>query len=275
MTTNTTNTVLQPPPILTPILNTNGTVSDPWYRFFRNLVNRLGGGTENHINYAITEVNNTIIQQAGDAEIDTSAMQFRDEYINEQAMLLYNVEPPIGLALDQDDYNLIWTLNDVNPGMLYQWYQDKLAPLTNKGDLLTRNNYENIRLPVGSNGQVVVANSSTDSGLEWQFTGVAEFLFDYGDATPKPLFTISINKIIFQVELVIITPFNDFASSLSVGDAGDTQRLMATTDNLSTIAGTYWSEPGYKYLSATPLILTITPGTSTQGSGLVKIIYQK
>lgn len=40
-------------------------------------------------------------------------------------------------------------------------------PLTTKGDIFIRNNSENTRLSVGTNGQVLSANSNTTSGLEW------------------------------------------------------------------------------------------------------------
>jgi len=39
--------------------------------------------------------------------------------------------------------------------------------LTTKGDILARNSSEIIRLPVGTNGQVLSANSSTSIGLQW------------------------------------------------------------------------------------------------------------
>ena len=39
--------------------------------------------------------------------------------------------------------------------------------LTTKGDILARNSSETVRLPVGTNGKVLTANSSTAIGLEW------------------------------------------------------------------------------------------------------------
>ena len=39
--------------------------------------------------------------------------------------------------------------------------------LTTKGDILARNSSEIVRLPVGTNGKVLTANSSTAIGLEW------------------------------------------------------------------------------------------------------------
>lgn len=42
-----------------------------------------------------------------------------------------------------------------------------LSPLTTKGDILTRDTSNNIRLPVGSNGQVLTVDTATASGLKW------------------------------------------------------------------------------------------------------------
>ena len=41
------------------------------------------------------------------------------------------------------------------------------SPLTTKGDLFTYS-LEDARLPVGTDNQLLVANSATPSGLEWQ-----------------------------------------------------------------------------------------------------------
>jgi hypothetical protein len=42
-----------------------------------------------------------------------------------------------------------------------------LSPLTTKGDLLTRDATNNIRVPVGTNGQVLLADSTVAAGVKW------------------------------------------------------------------------------------------------------------
>ena len=42
-----------------------------------------------------------------------------------------------------------------------------LSPLTQKGDVLTRDSSNNIRVAVGTNGQVLTANSAVTAGIEW------------------------------------------------------------------------------------------------------------
>ena len=44
---------------------------------------------------------------------------------------------------------------------------DDISPLTTKGDIMVRDATNSIRLPVGSNGQIISANSGTSSGVEW------------------------------------------------------------------------------------------------------------
>jgi hypothetical protein len=48
-----------------------------------------------------------------------------------------------------------------------------LSPLTTKGDLLGHNGSINIRVPVGANGQVLVANTATASGLSWSNVSIS------------------------------------------------------------------------------------------------------
>lgn len=42
-----------------------------------------------------------------------------------------------------------------------------LSPLTTKGDLLTRDTTNNVRVPVGTDGQVLIADSAQASGVKW------------------------------------------------------------------------------------------------------------
>lgn len=44
---------------------------------------------------------------------------------------------------------------------------DQLTPTTTKGDLLVENGNNVVRLPVGTNGQVLSSNSSQSTGVEW------------------------------------------------------------------------------------------------------------
>jgi hypothetical protein len=45
---------------------------------------------------------------------------------------------------------------------------DALAPTTTKGDLIVHNGTDNIRLPVGTDGDVLVADSGETAGMKWE-----------------------------------------------------------------------------------------------------------
>lgn len=146
--------------------------------------------------------------------------------------------------------------------------REALSPLTTKGDIFVRTAVESTRLPVGTNGQYLSADSTTGTGLRWISPSEVEVRFYYGDATPKPLVTVPANKVVQEVLLTVITPFDDVASTLSVEPG-----LLATNENLPSVSGNYGSVPGVEFGTSTLLTLNISPGTSTQGMGVVTINF--
>ena len=48
---------------------------------------------------------------------------------------------------------------------------DALSPATTKGDLIVDNGTNNVRLPVGTNGYVLTADSTATEGLKWAAAG--------------------------------------------------------------------------------------------------------
>jgi hypothetical protein len=145
---------------------------------------------------------------------------------------------------------------------------DNLSPLTTKGDVLAHNGTDNVRVAAGSDGQYLAADSTAAAGVRWVSPSEVEVRFFFGDATPKPLVTVPANKVVNEVLLTIITPLNDPAATLSVEPG-----LLATTDNLPSVSGSYGSVPGVEFASPTLLTLNISPGTSTQGMGVVTINF--
>lgn len=146
--------------------------------------------------------------------------------------------------------------------------RENLSPLTVKGDIFVRNATASTRLPIGTDGQVLIADSAEATGLRWVDRNTVEVRFDFGDATPKPIVTVPANRVVRAASINILTAFDDAAATLELGTPDD---LMEATDSAPSMLGTYGTEPSVQYGIDTLVELTITAGTSTQGSGLVTI----
>lgn len=172
-------------------------------------------------------------------------------------------------------------------------------PTTNyDGNVFTLGSNANIRITGGANNQALLTNGA--GNLYWadistantanyaNFANVANTAnvaltvvgdvtvpFNYGDATPKNLTITSANAVVTSVSIVMVNAFDDPTATLTIGDSGDPDRLMEATDSIANSTGIYTTEPVYKYVTATQLTLTISPGVSTVGSGLVLINYKE
>lgn len=94
--------------------------------------------------------------------------------------------------------------------------------------------------------------------------------FAFNSTSPLTVYTAPANTTVFTCQVVIQTAFNGTGTTLKVGDATVTDRLMLTTLNNPNSVGEYESNPSYTYSAQTPIILTIGAGTGvTQGSGYV------
>ena len=103
----------------------------------------------------------------------------------------------------------------------------------------------------------------------------AQANFAYGDATPTPILTVTADKVVYSVELIITEPFDGTGASVTVGDAAVPDRLMATGENALTLVGSSTTAPAYGYGVDTPVLLSITPGAgASQGRGVIMIRVQ-
>ena len=133
----------------------------------------------------------------------------------------------------------------------------------------------------GRNGlsayQIAVINGFVGTEAQWlnslkgaNGSGATQHIFSFGDVAQSTLVTIAPNSIVFRVDVVITTPFNGSGFNLTVGDAGDNARLFSDID--MSVAATYTTTPGYKYLSSTPINSYLTvDNTTTQGNGLILV----
>jgi hypothetical protein len=100
------------------------------------------------------------------------------------------------------------------------------------------------------------------------------YVFSWGDATPALIANVPAGKVVFKVEVVLLAAFN-VASTVTVGDAGNTSRLFSTADIDLSSAATYQSNPNHLYGSLTAVNLYVSPGVgNSQGNGIVLLYVE-
>lgn len=121
--------------------------------------------------------------------------------------------------------------------------------------------------PTGAQGPIGLTGPSGGATTEVNFA--------YGDASPTMLATAVAGKLVYGVGLHIKVPFDGIGATLTVGDAGQADRLMAAGENDVTQVGSNATAPAYVYGVNTAITLSIAPGAgASQGSGTVVLYIQ-
>jgi len=97
--------------------------------------------------------------------------------------------------------------------------------------------------------------------------------FQFNNTSPKAIAVIPANAVVTSVAVVITSAFNDVNATLRVGTQSNSSELVAATDVYPSQVGTYTTVPGRIYQSETHVVLTIVPGSSYTGSGMLIIYY--
>lgn len=149
-----------------------------------------------------------------------------------------------------------------------------LSPLTTKGDLLTRDVSNNVRLPVGTDGFVLSANSATATGLEWVAAGGGGSGFDtpttdssFGNSVFNPSMTGTGNTAVGPRSLDSLTSGNN--NTAYGPDAG-----TAITTGSSNVALGYQSLKSFVAPSEAVAVGMQALENATAGTGLTAIGYQ-
>ena len=114
-----------------------------------------------------------------------------------------------------------------------------------------------------------VANANFANNVE----GWVKVPFNFDTTSPRNIAVVPANAVVTEINIVINVPFDDPTATLEVGTVANLNQLVNANDVVTTIAGTYVTMPGKLYPSDTHVILTISPGSSTTGNGMLIINY--
>jgi len=103
---------------------------------------------------------------------------------------------------------------------------DALAPTTIKGDLIVNNGTDNIRLPVGSNTQILTADSTTASGLKWASSATSGTVTSVGLSAPA-IFTVGGSPVTSSGTLALT--YSGTALPIANGGTNATTSIAALT----------------------------------------------
>jgi hypothetical protein len=133
----------------------------------------------------------------------------------------------------------------------------------------------------GSPGQV--PQTDGDGNLAWVSAGATEFLVHvdtttlaHDDTSPQAMFTLPEDAIVVKAQVIVDTPFNGTAPTLSIGVSGTVSKYMATTQNdLKGAAGTIYEVcPGLEAdESSENIIATYAADSSDAGSARILVHY--
>ena len=107
------------------------------------------------------------------------------------------------------------------------------SPLTTKGDLYTRNASADTRLPVGTNGQILYADSTTATGLKWDTAPTGGGGLEYGIAAGTNTYTVTIAGVTGYVDgdtyAIKFTNGNDDDSTININGLGAVTMVKQST----------------------------------------------
>jgi hypothetical protein len=98
---------------------------------------------------------------------------------------------------------------------------------------------------------------------------IKEISFGYASSTPATIATVREGERVKRVAIQIVSSFDDSASTLSVGHAGNQNALLTVDQNDPTEIGMYEVSPEFKYFGADTIKLYINRAGATTGSGVV------
>ena len=93
--------------------------------------------------------------------------------------------------------------------------------------------------------------------------------FSYTTTSPLSLGAVASGESVNRAAILITIPFDDVSATLQLGTPFSPALLLAAGDNKPGQIGQYENDSIVRFISPDSLQLTITPGASTMGAGLV------
>lgn len=97
----------------------------------------------------------------------------------------------------------------------------------------------------------------------------AKLSFTAGDVAQRVIYTPIAGELITRVIIIVLAAFNSPTAAVSVGDAGDPERLMPAGAVSLSEAATWATHPNYQYSASTGINLYLAANGATQGQAIV------
>lgn len=102
-----------------------------------------------------------------------------------------------------------------------------------------------------------------------------EVPFSFDDSSPFSLGLVPAGARVIARRAIVEESFDGASPTITLGDAGDADRLMAESDaDLTAVADYEVREPTVLYADETELLATLVPDASTQGAGVILVEYR-
>jgi hypothetical protein len=153
-------------------------------------------------------------------------------------------------------------------------YKVTIAPPTLSADY-------SLTLPDGNGSPSQVLTTDGDGVLSWtSAASTASCLttdttsLAFGSSSPVAMFTLPANAVVKSVQVIVDTPFNGTAPTMSVGISGSTSKYVGTSDVDLKTSAVYEIEPGLAANGSTEaLIITYSADSSSAGAARVIVSY--
>jgi hypothetical protein len=119
-------------------------------------------------------------------------------------------------------------------------------------------------------GQTSLVGSEGPTGPTGPGETVGQVAFDFSTPSPLLLQTVTPGLVLNRCAIVIVTPFDDPAARIEVGTSANPSLVFAQGEVVAVAPGnTFNNSSLYPFETNDFLLLTISPGASTQGSGIL------